>query len=121
MQIIPFSDPGSWQMQITLSSQVFVLNFHWNALNEYWLMNIYDNDSNPLVLGIKVVTNFDITAQFPLLGMPQGSIVCQNILDSWEKIQRFDMGQTNELIYYEPGELESTATIQEELAEQTSG
>lgn len=112
MQIIPFSEPGSWQMQITLTNQAFLLNFHWNALNKYWLMSIYDNDSNPIVVGIKIVTNFDLTAQFPLLGMPKGHILCQNILDSWEKIQRFDMGKTNELIYYEPGELQVIALAQ---------
>jgi hypothetical protein len=116
MQIIPFSEPGSWQMQITLTNVSFLLNFHWNALNEYWLMSIYDNDANPIVVGIKVVTNFDLTAQFPLLGMPSGDIVCQNILDQWEKIQRFDMGQTNELIYYEPGELTATAEAQEAIS-----
>lgn len=104
MEIIPFKEPGSWKMQISLSGETFNMSFYWNALNEYWVMDIADADNNALVTGIKVVTNYNLTGQFIVQGMPSGSIVCQNILNQWQKIGRFDMGQTNELIYYEPGE-----------------
>lgn len=105
MQIIPFNETGSWIMQISLSSVIFNLRFHWNALNEYWLMDILDGDFNPIVLGVFVVSNFNISAQFAAItGMPVGDIVCQNLLNAWGPIGRFDMGQTTELIYYEPGE-----------------
>ena len=109
MQIIPFKDPGSWQMQISLTNVIFIFDFHWNALNKYWLMDILDQDGTPVIYGIKVVTNYDITAQFAaVLGMPVGDIVCQNIVQEWFDIGRFDMGNTTELIYYEPNELAST-------------
>ena len=104
MQIIPFSEPGSWQMQITLSQEVFLLNFTWNSLNEYWLMDIANGNNQVLVYGIVVVPNFDLTKQFPLKGMPKGNIVCINITEEWGPILRFDMGATCELIYFEAGE-----------------
>jgi hypothetical protein len=104
MNIIPFNTPGSWQMQISLTQQIFLLNFTWNALNEYWLMDIADGNNNPIVYGIVIVPNFDITAQFVVVGMPAGDILCQNISGEWGPIGRFDMGETCELIYYEPGE-----------------
>lgn len=110
MQIIPFKEPPAWQAQITLTGTIFLLYFSWNAMNEYWVMNIFDRNDSPILLGVKVVTNFDLTAQFAAItGMPQGDIVCQNILGLWDVIQRFDMGQTTELIYYEPGELATQA------------
>jgi len=106
MQIIPFKDPAAFQEQITLSEDLFVLAFRWNAMNGYWVMNLYGRDSIPILLGVKVVTNFNLTAQFAAItGMPSGDILCQNILGLWDTIQRFDMGQTTELIYYEPNEL----------------
>jgi hypothetical protein len=120
MQIIPFKEIAAWQAQISLTNSVFQLFFKWNALNAYWIMNIYDVDNNPIVLGIKVVTNYDLTSQFAAItGMPQGDIVCQNILDMWTDITRFDMGETTDLIYYEPGELDSMAEleIQDEITE----
>lgn len=106
MQIIPFKQPAAFQEQITLDSTIFILYFRWNALNQYWIMNIYDRNDQPILVGVKVVNNFNLTAQFSALpGMPKGDILCQNILGLWETIQRFDMGQTNEIIYYVSGEL----------------
>lgn len=105
MEIIPFKETGAWQMQISLNSTIFNLAFKWNALNQYWLMDILDANFLPIVYGIFVVPNFNISEQFAALtGMPVGDIVCQNILNLWGPIQRFDMGETTELIYYEPGQ-----------------
>jgi hypothetical protein len=110
MQIIPFKEPAAWTAQITLTSQIFILSFRWNALNQYWVMSIFDSNNLPILLGVKVVTNFNLTAQFDAInGMPQGDIVCQNIIDTWTTIGRFDMGETNEIIYYDPGELAAQA------------
>lgn len=109
MQIIPFKEESAWQAQIILTNTVYILFFKWNALNQYWVMSIYDRNDQPILLGVKVVTNFDLTAPFVVSGIPAGDIVCQNIINQWNDIQRFDMGQTNELIYYEPGELASSA------------
>ncbi len=119
MQIIPFKEPAAWTMQINLTRQIFNLSFKWNALNAYWVMSIFDRNENPVVYGIKVVTNYDLTAQFVAIGMPLGDIVCQNIIDEWNDIARFDMGITNELIYYEPDELEAQA--EEQLVLQRDG
>lgn len=115
MQIIQFKEPAAWQEQVTLTGVIFIFYFKWNALNEYWVMNIYDRNSNPILLGIKIVTNYDLTSQFVAAGMPSGDILCQNVLDEWNDIARFDMGETNELFYYEPGELNSLKTQAEAL------
>ena len=119
MQIIPFKEPSAWQNQITLSSVIFLLYFRWNAMNQYWVMNIFDRNDTPILLGVKVVTNYDLTIQFAaLLGMPVGDIVCQNIINEWVDIGRFDMGETTELIYYDQGELSATALAQSLLQAQ---
>jgi hypothetical protein len=107
MQIIPFKEPAAWQVQITLTGTIYILYFRWNAMNKYWVMNIYNLNSEPIVLGIKIVTNYNLTQQFVATGMPSGDILCQNILNQWNEIQRFDMGETNELIYYEAGEIQA--------------
>lgn len=109
MQIIPFKEPAAWQAQITLTGVIFVLSFQWNALNQYWVMSIYDRNAEPVLVGVKVVVNWNLTGQFVTVGMPTGDIVCQNVLGGWEKIMRFDMGEVDELFYYEAGELETIA------------
>ncbi len=104
MQIIPFKEPSQWQQQIELGSQTFVLSFSWNAMNEYWVMDILTRDLVPIILGIKVVANYDLTAQYVTNGKPNGDIVCENIIGGQGKIQRYDMGDVTELIYYALGE-----------------
>lgn len=104
MQIIPFKEPAQWQQQIELDSQTFVLSFRWNAMNEYWVMDILTRDLDPIILGIKIVCNYDLTAQYATDGKPKGDIVCENIIGGQGKIQRFDIGAIAELIYYTQGE-----------------
>ena len=105
MEIIPFKDNAQWKQQIELNNETFILSFKWNALNEYWSMNIYDQNESPLVLGIKIVTQFNLTEQLVQSGMPQGDILCENIIGGFEKIKRNDMGLTNELVFFETGEI----------------
>lgn len=110
MFIIPFKEPAAWEAQITLSQVIFNLRFKWNALNEYWVMSIYSRNDEPILLGVKVVVNWNLTGQFVTVGMPDGDIVCQNVLGGFQKIMRFDMGEIDELFYYEAGELEALAS-----------
>lgn len=105
MEIIPFREDTQFREEIELNNQTFILSFKWNALNEYWSMNIFDQNENPLVLGIKLVTQFNLTEQLVQSGMPNGNIVCQNIIGGFEKIKRNDMGLTNELVFYNAGQL----------------
>lgn len=107
MQIIPFKEPSNWIEQIELSGVIFVLEFTWNALNEFWVMDIYNRNKEPIIYGIKIVPSFPLLASYTELEKPDGEIICQNIVGGNDIIGRFDMSQKFELIYYSEGELES--------------
>ena len=109
MQIIPFKEPSNWKEQIELDGVIFVLEFTWNALNEFWVMNIFNRDEVPIIYGIKIVPTFPLLAPYTVLGKPVGEIVCQNIVGGNDIIGRFDMSQKFELVYYSEGELEAIA------------
>lgn len=115
MFIIPFKEPSYWREQITLSGVVFVFAFKWNALNEFWVMDIYDSEEQPLILGIKIVPNYPLLDQYSVDGMPSGEIICQNIVAAPDTISRFDMSQKFELVYYEAGEIQGIIARQAEL------
>ena len=114
MQIIPFKEPSNWKEQIELSGVIFVLEFTWNALNEFWVMDIFNRDEVPIIYGIKIVPSFPLLAGYTAIGKPTGEIICQNIVGGNDIIGRFDMSQKFELVYYEAGELESIALEFEE-------
>lgn len=96
-------------MQITLSSEIFVLEFTWNSLNEFWVMDIFNRDELPIIYGIVIVPDYPLLQAFQVDGKPKGEIICQNIVNGDDVIRRFDMSQKFELVYYEVGELESLA------------
>lgn len=110
MQIIPFKDPAQWQEQITLTGNVFIFRLAWNALNQFWTMNMYDQNLNPIVLGIFIANNYDLTQQYKAIiqafggGISFGDIVCIDYNEGWDNITRFQMGNSSDLFYYEPGE-----------------
>lgn len=106
-EIIPFRDPSYWRQQITLDGIIYVLTFKWNALNEFWTMNIYDRNEVPIIIGIKIVPNYPLLMGYSVEGMPKGEIICQNIVGSTDSISRFDMSQKFELVYYSEGEFDS--------------
>lgn len=105
MQLIPTSQSPQYRQEIELESENYFLLFSWNALNEYWSLSLYDKDSNPIALGIKIVTQFNLTKQIVQDGMPLGNIVCQNILGKFTKIERDSIGTDTELVFYPSEEL----------------
>lgn len=113
MLVIPFIEPSFWRQQIQLTGVLYFLTFNWNALNEFWVMDIADSNEVPLISGITIVPDYPLLAQFTVEGMPAGEIICQNVVNAPPVIGRFDMSQKFQLVYYEPLELENL--IQEDL------
>lgn len=107
MEIIPFKEPSNWKMQITLEGEIFILEFTWNALNEFWSMDIYTRNEVPLIYGITIVPDYPLLSTYTVEGMPKGEIICQNIVNGDDIIRRYDMSQKFELVYYAENELEA--------------
>jgi hypothetical protein len=107
VDIIPFKKPAQWRQEIELDGALFILRFKWNALNEFWTMDVLDGDENPIVYGVKVVVNWNLLEQYSKTEKPAGDILCQNIVGGFDKIQRYDMNRVAELVYYAQGELEA--------------
>lgn len=65
-------------------------------------MNVYDRDSNPLVLGIKLVLSDEFLKKFPDRGLPPGLMVVDDGTDKNDPIAFEDLtnGRCN-LIYVE--------------------
>lgn len=100
MQIIPSRQDSQYRQEIELNGTIFVLIMSWNVLKEFWTLSLFTRDLMPIVLGIKVVNQFNLTEQLVQEGMPSGDILCQSIIGSFEKIRRNDLGEFSELIFY---------------------
>lgn len=107
MDIIPFKEPSQWRQEIELSSVKYVMRFRWNATNEYWSMDLLDGNEDPIVVGVKIVNNWKILDQYSMTNLPDGDIVCQSMIGEFDKIQRYDMSNKTELLYYALGEIDA--------------
>ncbi len=107
MLIIPFREDSNFKEQIQLSGVLYFLEFTWNALNEFWTMDIYDLNEERVIIGIKIVPEYPLLAQYTVDGMPAGEIICHNVVNAPSEIERFDMNQMFALVYYEPLEIET--------------
>ena len=111
MLIIPFTDDSQFKEQIQLTGVLFFLTFTWNALNQFWTMQISDSNEKVLIASIKLVPDYPLLAQYTVEGMPTGEIICQNIVKTPDDVKRFDIGQKFLLVYYEPNEIETIINV----------
>lgn len=107
MQLLPSRQNSQYQMQLNLSGTNFILDFEWNALNEYWVLGIYDSSEVAIVTGLKIVNNWDLFEGIVATGMPEGNLLCQSIIQSWENLTRYALGNQSALVYYEENEIET--------------
>jgi hypothetical protein len=99
--IIPWKSIPSWQQEINLSGITYHLRFMWNSLNRFWSISIFDRDQLPIILGLKLVINFNITGQYRFNNF-SGDILTVDLSQDLIVIGRNDMGDKVQLFYSEP-------------------
>src|ERR1700735_4890188 len=83
-QVIPLNSSPNQTAQVTVSInnsvQTFFLLLSYNEIAEYWVMQIFDNNQNPLLTDIPLVTGLDLLRQDQYLGI--GSLFLLNVSTS---------------------------------------
>lgn len=69
------------KLQVMLAGQPYNLTVRWNEMNQSWMLDIADGDSNPLVSGIAIVTGRDLLAPYAYLGIG-GQLIAQTTNDT---------------------------------------
>lgn len=99
-QGIPF-----WVQRTTLDGRDYNLRFAWNQREERWYLDINAGDDTPLLVGVKLVTNWPL-----LLGrhadprLPDGELMVRTTLrdDSPPGLNDMGFGLRCELLYISP-------------------
>lgn len=89
--VIPFFDAPSFREEITLEGTPYVFQFSWNYAGSFWSLSIFDRDSNPLVLGIRLVLNYEHIKRHPIIGMPPGELYVIDINEGSSDIAYEDL------------------------------
>jgi hypothetical protein len=69
--------PAPQELQTSLNGLGYRLSITWNWIMQCWMLDIYDANLNPLLLGYAMVTGSDLLEQFAYLGFT-GAFVVQS-------------------------------------------
>lgn len=100
--IIPFFNDPCFSEDVTLDGVPYHLRFHWNTRGDFWALDIYDRDLNPIVGGIKLMNNYELFLNHPDRNLPPGKLLVVDNRGIGFKIGFDDFTNGNcDLIYVE--------------------
>ncbi len=105
---IGFENLPSFNQEVVLDGNSYVLNFNWNSRGGYWTIDFLGQLRNPLVMGIKIVIDYGLIGQFVGYGLPEGELYAIDLSGDTNKIQQYDFVNNRVGMYYiTKSELES--------------
>jgi len=75
MLIIPFFTDSCFSQDIVLDAVPYHLRIYWNSRGAFWAIDVYDRDLNPLVMGIKIVNDYELFTNHPDRDLPPGLLL----------------------------------------------
>ena len=106
--IIPTLSDGTafYSQRTTLDGVDYQLEFRWSVRESRWYLNLYDALETPLILGMKLQTNWPLTKYYKgRVGVPQGDlmVISLGVADDPPGLQDLGAGLRCELHYFPPG------------------
>lgn len=68
--------PQAQKLTVSLAGVIYNLRLYFNPPSNVWLLDIADQNNNPLLSGVPLVTSGDLLEQYGYLGIG-GKLVCQ--------------------------------------------
>lgn len=99
--IIPtFTDSSHYRQEIELDLKSYIVEILWNSRKGQWSISFLNPDETPVILGLALVMNYDILAQYRNIpNMIQGSLYCIDTTGKEREINRDNLGKTILLTY----------------------
>lgn len=72
LQIPADNSSANYSFRIDLENVTYTLGFHFNTRMNRWTMDIGDGAGNPVVTGIPLIGNSDLTGRYQAAGLPPG-------------------------------------------------
>lgn len=78
-QIPVRSDIDSYRFRTTLEGAIYLLKFRFNKRMDHWVMDIFDTDENPVIVGRPIMVQIDPFRIFVEEDLPPGNIIPVNL------------------------------------------
>lgn len=93
------SDLPAYEFDITLDGKIFNLSFAWNDRSELWSMDIFDENGNELLMGVPILTNWDLIGRFRMKTLPPRMFLCVDTAGEGKNPGIDDFGSRVILVY----------------------
>ena len=102
--IIEVPDMNDSDPRIVVGGTAYHIRFTWIDSAGYWTVGLYDTQSKPLVIGIKIVPRFPMNVFYSLTKMPSGIF---GVMTKLDRIGRKDFVDGNAQFIFCPVEIVS--------------
>lgn len=100
MVVIPTrSDSPSFVETVSIGDTTYRLAFSWNEREGFWYMDISTDDDDPILLGLKLVANWELMRRFADERLPDGQILVLDQSGRDEDPGRNDLGDRVILVF----------------------
>jgi len=96
-QITVNTEQGISQQTVNLDGQYYIFRFIWNNRDESWDMDILLPGDIPLIMGIKLVVNYELISRYIQEGVPPGMLILYNADNV--RYGRYDLNKSHVLLY----------------------
>lgn len=79
LQIPTSSTNPHYTQSLSLGGQSYVLELRYNTRMARWLLSVYDAAEQPLLLGVPLLIDRDLGAQYPTRKLPNGSLFVADV------------------------------------------
>ena len=102
--IIEVPDMNDSMSRVVLNGTAYLIRFTWNDTGTYWKFGLYDSQSQPIVIGIKLVANFPLNVFYGVTELPDGVF---GVMSQQERIGRNDFIEGKAQFIFCPVEMEN--------------
>lgn len=85
--IIEVPDLNDSMSRVVLNGKAYQIRFTWNEAGGFWKFGLYDTQSQPIVIGIKIVPRFPMNLFYGVTDLPSGVF---GVMTKLEHISRND-------------------------------
>lgn len=101
--IIEVPDMNDSVSRVVLSGTAYQIRFTYNDTFDYWKFSLYNDQNEPIVLGIKIVPRFPLNIFYGVTKLPDGIF---GVMTKLERIGRNDFVDGKAQFVFCPVELE---------------
>lgn len=95
------SDLPQYEFKVELDLVVYTLKYRWNERMSRWIMDVCNEQGEPIVMGIVLNTERDLTSRYKTYPIPQGFFIVIDETGNQTNPNRDNFGKEVKLLYDE--------------------